>query len=79
MQAAAAKEGQDWEARSLRTTSLLARLNRTLREMADRIVRFHSDDGVDARVYLRLIQAGDIFIAQGSDWVDVVGDALAAA
>jgi transposase-like protein len=79
VQAAAAEQSEDWEARYLRTTSLLERLNRTLREMADRVVLFHSDDGVDTRVYLLLIQAGDILVAQGSDWVDVVEDGLAAA
>ncbi len=40
VQDAAAGQGKVWEARYLRTTSLLERLNRTIREMADRVVLF---------------------------------------
>ncbi len=79
VQAAAAERGEDWEARYLRTTSLLERLNRTLREMTDRVVLLHSADGLDARVYLLLLQAGGILVARGDDWLEVLEDALAAA
>lgn len=79
VQAAAAERGEDWDARYLRTTSLLERLNRTLREMTDRVVLLHSPDGLDARAYLLLLQAGGILIARGDDWLEVLEDTLAAA
>ena len=79
VQATAAEQAEHWDARYLRTTSLLERLNRTLREMTDRVVLLHSPDGLDARVYLRLLQAGGILAAQGDDWVELLEDALAAA
>jgi transposase-like protein len=79
VQAAAAEQGEDWDARYLRTTSLLERLNRTLREMTDRVVLLHSEDGLDARVYLLLLQAGGILIPRGDDWLEVLEEALAAA
>ncbi|MBI2941270.1 MAG: hypothetical protein HYY04_12620, partial [Chloroflexi bacterium] len=77
--AAAAKQGDDGDVRYLRTTSLLERLNRTLREMADRVVLLHSEDGLDARVDLLLLQAGGIVIPRGTDWLEVREEALAAA
>ncbi|MBI2941980.1 MAG: hypothetical protein HYY04_16240, partial [Chloroflexi bacterium] len=77
--AAAAKQGDDGGVRYLRTTSLLERLNRTLREMADRVVLLHSEDGLDARVDLLLLQAGGIVIPRDTDWLEVLEEALAAA
>ena len=79
VQAAAAEQSVHWDARYLRTTSLLERLNRTLREMTDRVVLLHSPDGLDARVYLLLLQAGAILTARGDDSVQLLEDALAAA
>lgn len=79
VRAAAAERGEDWDVRYLRTTSLLERLNRTLREMTDRVVLLHSQDGLDARVYLLLLQAGAISIARGDDWLQLLEDTLAAA
>jgi len=79
VQAAAAEQGEEWDARYLRTTSLLERLNRTLREMADRLVLLHSPDGLDARAYLLLLQAGGILVARGDDWREILEEALAAA
>lgn len=76
---AAAERGADWDVRYLRTTSLLERLNRTLREMTDRVVLLHSQDGLDARVYLLLLQAGAILIDQGADWQEVLEESLTAA
>jgi transposase-like protein len=76
--AAAASRGERWDAKYLRTTSRLERLNRTLRRMVRQVVVFHSNSGLDARVYLTLLQAGEILIPKGHDWSEVVEEALAA-
>jgi len=78
VQEAVAKRGKPWEARYLRTTSRLERLNRTLRRMVRQVVLFHGEAGLDARVYLTLMQAGELRIAHGAKWSDVIEDALAA-
>lgn len=75
---AAAARGERWEAHHLRTTSRLERLNRTVRRMVRQIVLFHSEAGLDARVFLVLMQAGEIQIGRGADWSEVIEDALAA-
>ena len=79
VQAAAAARGERWQTRYLRTTSALERLNRTLRRMVRQVMMFHSDAGMEVRVYLTLLQAGEILIPKGQDWSDVVENALAAA
>jgi transposase-like protein len=79
VQEAAAKQGMSWEAKYLRTTSRLERLNRTLRRMVRQVVLFHGEAGLDARVYLVLMQAGELQIGRGADWSAVIEDALAAA
>lgn len=79
VQEEAARRGEVWEARYLRTTSLLERINRMIREMSDRVVVHHSADGLDARLYLLFMRAGGILIAKGDDWQEVLEDALAKA
>lgn len=79
VQAAALTRGERWEVRYLRTTSALERLNRTLRRLVRQVMMFHSDAGLEVRVYLTLLQAGQILIPKGEDWSDVVENALAAA
>ena len=71
--------GAPWNARFLRTTSVLERLNRTLRRMVRQVVLFHAKVGLEARVYLTLCEAGAIPIPAGGDWLEIVEDALAAA
>ena len=60
----AAAQGKHWEAKCLRTTSRLERLNRTLRRMVRQVVLFQGKVGLDARVYLSLMQAGERRIAR---------------
>ena len=79
VQAAAALRGECWEARYLRTTSGLERLNRRLREMARRVVLLHSAAGLEVRVYLTLLRAGELLIPKGADWLEVMENELAAA
>jgi transposase-like protein len=79
VQEAAAIHGKTWEAKYLRTTSRLERLNRRLRRMVRQVVLFHAEAGLDARVYLTLMQAGDMLLPPGTNWSDVIEDALAAA
>lgn len=71
--------GEPWEARYLRTTSALERLNRSLRRMVRQVVLFHSDAGMEVRVYLILLEAGEMLISQGDDWLEVLEEELAAA
>lgn len=78
VQEAAARRGEIWDAKYLRTTSRLERLNRTLRRMVRQVVVFHAEAGLDVRVYLTLMQAGAIRIARGAEWTQVIEDALAA-
>ena len=79
VQAAAASRGEAWDVRYLRTTSSLERLNRRLRQMIRQVVLFHSDSGLEVRVYLTLLQAGEILIPKGEDWLEVMEKELAAA
>ncbi|MDP9226772.1 MAG: transposase [Actinomycetota bacterium] len=72
-------DGERWQARYLRTTSVLERLNRTLRRLVRQVVLFHSPVGLDARVYLTLCEAGAILLPPGDDWLEIVEDALATA
>lgn len=77
--AEAAARGEQWGVRYLRTTSPLERLNRSLRQMVRNVVLFHSDLGLEARVYLILLQAGEMLISQGDPWLELMEDQLAAA
>lgn len=79
VQAAAARRGEHWDATYLRTTSALERLNRTLRRMVQQVLMFHSDAGMEVRVYLTLLQAGAILIPTGENWPEVLEQELAAA
>ena len=78
VQEAAATRDAIWDARYVRTTSRLERLNRTLRRMVRQVVIFHNEAGLDVRVYLTLMHAGEIRIARGAEWSEVIEDALAA-
>lgn len=77
--AEARTRGEPWEVRYLRTTSALERLNRSLRRMVRQVVLFHSDAGLEVRVYLILLEAGEMLISQGNDWLEVLERELAAA
>jgi putative transposase len=77
--AEAAARGEQWEVRYLRTTSALERLNRRLRQMVRNVVLFHSDLGLEARVYLILLQAGEMLMPQTDDWLEMLEGQLAAA
>ena len=79
VQAAAESRGEHWGVRYLRTTGALERLNRTLRQMLRQVILFHSDSGLDVRVYLMLPKAGEILIPKGEDWLEVMEQQLAAA
>jgi transposase-like protein len=75
---AARARGEAWEVRYLRTTSALERLNRSLRQMVRQVVLFHSDAGLEVRVYLILMQAGEMLIPKGTDWLELLEKELAA-
>jgi transposase-like protein len=74
---AARARGETWAVHYLRTTSALERLNRSLRRMVRQVVLFHSDAGLQSRVYLVLMQAGEMLIPKGSDWLDALEEELA--
>ena len=77
--AAAKARGEQWEARYLRTTSALERLNRVLRQMVRNVTLFHSDSGLEVRVYLILLQAGEMLMPQRDNWLEALEEQLAAA
>jgi transposase-like protein len=77
--AAARARGELWEVRYLRTTSALERLNRRLRRMVRQVVLFHADRGLEVRIYLILLEAGETLLPQGDDWLEVLENELAAA
>jgi transposase-like protein len=79
VQAAAESWGEHWDVRYLRTTSALERLNRRLRQMMRQVILLHSDRGLDVRVYLVLLQAGELLIPKGEDWLQWLEQELAAA
>jgi len=79
VQATAARRGEHWDARYLRTTSALERLNRTLRRMVQQVMMFHSDTAMEVRVYLTLLQAGAILIPTGQNWSEVLEQEFVAA
>ncbi|MBI3978719.1 MAG: hypothetical protein HY331_11100, partial [Chloroflexi bacterium] len=54
----AAQRGEVWDRKYLRTASALERLNRRLRQMVRQVVLFHSTAGLEARVYLVLLEVG---------------------
>ena len=75
----AASRGEAWEVRYLRTTSALERLNRTVRQMLRQVILLHSERGLEVRVYLTLLQAGQILIPGEQDWSEVMEKELAIA
>jgi transposase-like protein len=77
--AEAAERGEQWERRHVRTTSALERLNRRLRQMVRQVVLFHAEEGLEVRVYLILLQAGEILMTRGDHWLEVLENELAAA
>lgn len=77
--AEAAARRERWEVRYLRTTSALERLNRSLRQMVRDVILFHSDSSLEARVYLILLQAGEMLIPKRDNWLEALEEQLAAA
>lgn len=77
--AEAATRGERWDVRYLRTTSALERLNRTLRRMVRQVVLFHSGFGLEVRIYLILLEAGKMLIANSDHALDILEEQLAAA
>jgi transposase-like protein len=77
--AEAKARGEPWDARYLRTTSALERLNRSLRRMVRNVVLFHSDPGLEVRVYLILLEAGEMLITQRDRGLETLEEQLAAA
>lgn len=77
--AEAKARGEPWDVRHLRTTSALERLNRSLRRMVRQVVLFHSDSGLEVRVYLILLQAGEMLLSQRDNWLETLEEQLAAA
>ena len=77
--AEAAARGEQWEVRYLRTTSALERLNPILRQMVRQVVLFHSHPGPEVRVYVTSLQAGEMLIPQGDDWLGELEEQPAAA
>lgn len=77
--AEAKARGETWDARYLRTTSALERLNRSLRQMVRQLVLFHSNSGLEVRIYLILLRAGEMLIAQPDNWLETLEEQLAAA
>ncbi|MBM4321605.1 MAG: hypothetical protein FJ125_17090 [Deltaproteobacteria bacterium] len=75
----AAKRGEKWEHRYLRTTSALERRNRTIRKAIRQAVLSHSARGLDVRIYLALFRAGVLLSHKGDDWLDTLEKELAAA
>ena len=78
VQEEARARGQCCEVRYLRTTSALERLNRRIRRMARAVTIFHSQEGLDSRLWLLLGSAGAL-LTPGDDWQEVVELALSAA
>ena len=77
--AEAATRGAPWDVRNLRTTSALERLNRSLRRMVRSVVLFHSDLGLEVRIYLILLEAGEMLIARRDHALETLEEQLAAA
>jgi len=77
--AEAAARGERWDVRYLRTTSALERLNRSLRRMVRQVVLFHSDLGLEVRVYLILLEAGEMLFSQRDHAMEILEEQLAAA
>ncbi|MBI4493194.1 MAG: hypothetical protein HY690_10430 [Chloroflexi bacterium] len=65
--------------RSLRTTSALERLDRRLRQMVRQVVLFDAAPGLEVRVYLLLVEASELLIPKGDNWLDLLEEQLAAA
>ncbi|MBI3971315.1 MAG: hypothetical protein HY332_08495 [Chloroflexi bacterium] len=47
--------------------------------MVRQVLLFHSDAGLEARVYLLLRQAGELLLPRGDNWLEVVEAQLVAA
>ena len=75
----AATRGAPWDVRYLRTTSALERLNRSLRRMVRSVVLFHSDLGLEVRIYLILLEAGEMLIARRDHALETLEEQLATA
>jgi len=74
----ARKAGEEWPVRYLRTTSMLERVNRALRQKFRQVVIFHSDKGLQAAIQLVIAHRG---LADESEesWIDLIEEGLKAA
>ncbi|HZK66622.1 MAG TPA: hypothetical protein VFD42_03650 [Chloroflexota bacterium] len=77
--ARAAARGDPWELGYSRRISALERLNRALRRMVRRLVPFHSDPGLEVRIYLVLVEAGEMPFSQRGKGLEMLEEQLAAA
>lgn len=77
--AEAAARGECWNPNCLRTTSPLERLNRLLRQTARQVVLFHAEAGLEARVYLVLMEAGAMLAGRRGHGLETLEEQLAAA
>jgi len=76
--AEARKSGEQWSVRYLRTTSMLERVNRALRQKFRQVVIFHSERGLKAAIQLVIAHRG-LGGASNECWVDAIEEALKAA
>jgi transposase-like protein len=73
--AEARKHGEEWPVRYLRTTSMLERVNRALRQKFRQVVIFHSELGLDAAMQLVIAHRG-LGGASFECWVDAIEEGL---
>ncbi|HEX2998677.1 MAG TPA: transposase, partial [Armatimonadota bacterium] len=76
VEAAARAQGQDWQRRYLRTTSLHERWNRTLRRKSRAAVVFQSERGLLANAYLTLGCQGKATEGQLGEWLSPLRGAV---
>lgn len=76
--AAARKNGEEWQVRYLRTTSMLERVNRALRQKFRQVVIFHSELGLDAAMQLVIAHRG-LGGVRRECWIDFIEEGLKAA
>lgn len=69
------KAGEEWQVRYMRTTSVLERVNRALRQKFRQVVIFHSDKGLQAAIQLVIAHrrlAGE----NEESWIDQIEESL---
>ena len=72
IQAAAAARGERWEARYLRTTSALERVNRNIRAKLRAASIFQTENGLCANVYLALGARGKQDPTEFAEWIQTI-------